>query len=411
MTTPLKTFSAVYLLAFSIGCNDASFEGTTGGSKSAKNKKEPESEISPEEHDDEETPDLEGIDPSEEIETEDDSNATTIYEDKKSGVRREIFNFGTTAKAPLVDFVFVIDNSVSMNSILTNTAKGFDSLANDDVWPERSLVAVMSTMTGDTTNFTKTHKDISRYASIDSEPGFLDFVNKAAIDKFKAASTNVLAKKWDIDGCGDKWFKPNAKNANGDSCFKAHTQSSNHGVGCEQGISAVAQLFEKNKGKALFRKGALLNFIFVSDTHDPGCGNSTLTAPTLATLKSKIESDNVLAGIKFHALAPEKKCTAEDIFSKSYFTLTDATKGVKQDPCNLTDYSSFIKQMVTEAVKQEDGIFVTSKAPLKIVRVTLDGKEIDNYEFDKERNTISIPDLDPSKEHKIEVTYQFKTGE
>jgi hypothetical protein len=408
------SLSAVMLL---IACDGANFGGG-GGGLSQKEKKEKKDSAADDDDTDSDTDkdDLGDIDLGDSdhvkevtLDNNTDGNASAVYDDTESGVRKEVFNFGVEVKAPLVDFVFVIDNSVSMKQIVTNTASGFDSLASDKVWPERAQIAVMSTMVGDRANLKTTHPGISRYNGIDQEPGFLEFVDKKAIADYKAAVPK-FAGEWPVTGCSEKWFKPADKNSAGDSCFKAHTQSSNHGVGCEPGITAVSQFLDKNKGQARFRKGALVNFVFVSDTHDPGCGNNDLKTqlPQLTAIRTKLETDNVITGLKFHALAPAAKCTGEELYGKSYYSLVDATKGYKEDPCNLKDYSAFIRQMVVEATKQEDGVFVLSKDPKKIIKVVVDGKTTDEYEYDENKGTIVLKDLSAGEDHKIEIIYQYK---
>ncbi len=400
----------ICLLSSFVACDSANFGGEGGGLSTKKDNPKKENEQIATAPDDQEK-DIDDVDQIKPVELDNtsDGNATSVFDDVEAGLRKEVFSFGPKAKAPMVDFVFVIDNSVSMQEILTNTASGFDSLANDDVWPTRSMISVMSTMVGDRSNLTKTHPGISRYNGIDSEPGFLDFVDEKSIKSFRSVAAKGVLDKWSIDGCAGKWFKPEEKNANGQSCFKSHTQSTNHAVGCEAGITAVAQFLEKNKGKSRFRKGALVNIIFVSDTHDPGCDNKDLknNIPSLDAIKTKLSADNSVVGLKFHALAPDDKCTSEDLNGESYFPLITATKGLKNDPCKIKDYSAFIKDMVVEAVKPESGVFIMSKTPTKILKVLVDGKAVTDYVFEKDTGILTISSLSNTSDQKIEVTYKY----
>lgn len=100
-------------------------------------------------------------------------------------------------------------------------------------------------------------------------------------------------------GCESKWFAPTQKDGSGNPCIAAAFQSKNSCTGTEAGILAFQQLLEKNKGKSIFRQGAIANVIFVSDTHDPGInpGNKTGQAIiekhlSFAELKEKVLEDN-----------------------------------------------------------------------------------------------------------------------
>ena len=108
-----------------------------------------------------------------------------------------------------------------------------------------------------------------------------------------------------------------AKNSSGESCIAAATQSTFSSLGVEAGIHAVEQLFLKHSGQALFRPNALVNIIFVSDTHDPGINSQQLkdARASYAELLDLASVDNRIASLKFHALAPVERCTGEDFTS------------------------------------------------------------------------------------------------
>ena len=52
----------------------------------------------------------------------------------------------------------------------------------------------MSTMHAGPNDFTKTGLGINRYTGIDYEPGFLDFVHKAAVDKYLDEAEDIFTE-------------------------------------------------------------------------------------------------------------------------------------------------------------------------------------------------------------------------
>ena len=326
----------------------------------------------------------------------------------KDGERRETFEFGPDAVSPLVDFLFVIDNSCSMRNILNKVSAGMRTIATRrEVLPEKPLMAVMSTMVAKFDDFSTTGPGVSRYSTIDEEPGFLAFVDKAAIDHFRTANP-AMAGNWSIDGCTGPWFAPDATNGNGQYCIEAATQASLSCLGAEAGITAFEQLLKKHAGRRLFRQGAQVNVIFVSDTHDPGINNATLRAniKSYDELRALAARDNVQGGLKFHAIAPFQKCV-ESFQEASYFDLTDASGGRKGDVCTETDYAEVLSEVVETGARRGDPVFVLSRPVTKLVSVTLDGVGTTDYTFDSKNNALTIPGLAGDAEGKVEVVYRY----
>ena len=106
-------------------------------------------------------------------------------------------------------------------------------------------------------------------------------------------------------------------------------------------------LLLKHKDNKLFRKGALLNVIFVSDTHDPGRNEPSLITnrKNYAQLNALTNQYQDVRSLKFHAISPASKCSAEALHDFSYHALVDDSKGEKGDVCTLTDYSEYLKAM------------------------------------------------------------------
>jgi hypothetical protein len=308
------------------------------------------------------------------------------------------------------DYVLVMDNSVSMNAIVANVKNAFKALvAQPGVFPADTLMAVMSTMIGDEANLAMTGKGIDRYTGIDAEPGFLDFIYKGAIQNYRAQVNASRAGKWPLDGCDQRWFKPDEKDAAGIYCLEASLQITASSVGAEPGIHAFKQILQKNAGKALFRPKAIVNVIFVSDTHDPGVGNDDLlkSIPSYSEIRALADKSNSIQSLRFHALAPEQQCagTGEGVHTKSYYKIAADSNGSKADVCTLANYGEFLKKTILES-KAKEPVFTLEHPATEIVKVTVDGIEVKDYQLNSEKNGITIPGLDPTKKSMVVIEYR-----
>ena len=335
----------------------------------------------------------------------DKGNATEIEQIDRVTIA-EFFDFGNNSASPSVDYLIVLDNSCSMDAITEAVKSGFLSLLDKNVLPERSQVAVMSTLTASDDNFNITGRGIAKYDGIDAEPGFLDFINKSAIDNFKANSSD-FTDQFPLNGCENKWFSPNQTNPAGNFCLESALQTAKSCLGAEAGILAFKQLLEKYEMQ-LFRSSSILNVIFVSDTHDPGVNNLKLmeATPDYTDLVTATNKHNILAGINFHALAPDSKCTDESLHNKTYYTLAAESRGYTLDPCIEDDYSEFMHQMVTESQSPNRAVFTVSQEPQRILSIHVDGMPWEDYQFLNTR-TIEVKGLDAEERHQIEIIYEF----
>ncbi|MDP6935444.1 MAG: hypothetical protein QGG40_21160, partial [Myxococcota bacterium] len=59
------------------------------------------------------------------------------------------FSFGDGARTPVADYLFVVDDSVSMEMVLDKFRAGFVALADSDVFPEDARIGVMNTTPAD----------------------------------------------------------------------------------------------------------------------------------------------------------------------------------------------------------------------------------------------------------------------
>lgn len=322
--------------------------------------------------------------------------------------RTELFQFGGDSKSELVDYVVVLDNSCSMEGIGEKVASGFLSLATSAQLPAKAKIAVMSTMHADPSNLNRTGIGIRRYTGIDDEPGFLDFVDRAAIENYRKSSPNN-AHKWALNGCENKWMSASDLDGNGQSCVVAATQSTNYCVGAEAGVRAFDQLIDKHANNSLFRRASVLNVIFVSDTHDPGTTvNALQSVPSYKNLVSKTLSKHNLAGIKFHAIAPSAPCTFEGSHEQSYYKLAKESEGLTEDPCKFTDYDDFMADMADISGEASLPVFSVSKPIKKIHSVRVNNQEVTDF-IKVDPFSIKIPSLEDKKDmtFNIEIDYSY----
>ncbi len=304
------------------------------------------------------------------------------------------------------DYILVIDNSSSMATITDKVKNGFKSiLTTPNVFPPLARIAVMSTMTGASDNLSLTGLGISKYLGIEYEPGFLDFINKASIVQYKAKVT-PFATRWPLEGCDQKWFEPTAKDSQGEYCLTSTLQTTGYGVGAEAGIRAFKQLIQKNINTTLFRPQAIVNVIFVSDTHDPGTDFLDTNVPSYPEINALVGQSNKIKSLRFNAIAPDAPCpnSVEKVYTKSYFAITDASMGQKADVCTLADYSGFLQKLILASKTLEPKFPLDSPAS-KINKVTVDDIEILTYTLSPTKDSIIIDGLDPKKVSRIKVDY------
>ena len=328
----------------------------------------------------------------------------------------ENFSYGGLDNNPKVDYLFVVDNSSSMNEILDNVREGIDSLeAKPEVFSKDSRIGVMSTMIGQLKSeggdLNKLSSFLRSYRGMDSEPGFLSLVDSTSHTKYMGEIDEKYKAKWYLPPCQNKWFKPGENHPNGHSCFKAATQNSEYPLYVEAGIKAFEQFLEKNSGSNIFRQNSIVNVIFISDTHDPGFKLDPEYPVTRLTYKrflEKAKGNSSILDLKFHAIAPfnnSAKCSTEGLHEESYFQLVEESGGEKGDVCKLNDYSEIIEKMVVKG-KIAQPLFTLKEPVKKITSVLVNNREIYNYDFKPELNSIFIPSLEAEEKVSIAVVYQ-----
>jgi len=307
--------------------------------------------------------------------TGDGGNAYAAWEDAQ-GRRLEAFDWGAGARNQVVDYVFVVDNSVSMRSVIGKVRKGFESL-DTDAFPPETRIAVLSTLPADPDDLSRLHNAVPPKV-LRHDAGFGHFVSAKTIRRAKRVKR--LASSYPMEGCGDDgWFRPGETNAAGESCLVAHTQSTLMVAETEAGLTAFKQLLQRNEGQLTFRPGAAVNVVFVSDTHDPGVGarvaGDLLTdRPTAEELIELVDRDNVISSLRFHAIAPEVECVERWFhLGASYFDVADATGGATIDMCTAEDYRPILDQLFDDGARPIKPVFALGSKAQSVESVTVDG--------------------------------------
>jgi hypothetical protein len=326
-----------------------------------------------------------------------------------------LVRYGKDIKPSVADYLFVLDNSISMVSNATKVGQGLAAIAKE-TFPESARIAVMTTMAAADPLATSlvAHVDINRNnygACINREPGFLSFVDKASMDAFKSCGPPAeYANKYVKTACESGWFKPFDVNSAGDRCFTAALQNSFHAVGCEPGLLALEQLLQRNNGKPLFRENAAVSVIFISDEQE-GCtaaatrGNTLDAAGTSNRLRSLIENNSKVLSVKFNGIIPPvAKVPANTL---SYANVISAVGGKAFDISSPTaDYNSMIEQLIQAKVDNTASEFSIPAMSKKVTSVEVDGVVTSGFTFDSSRSKVSVQGLDPNKTVDIRIRFE-----
>lgn len=297
-----------------------------------------------------------------------------------------------TVKTP-TQYLIVIDNSVSMDPYISKVRSGFAGIGLS-AYPENSQIAVINTMVADYADPNNTHSGLKKYTDIKKEPGYLDFVDDAAIKNFKASSApSEYRNKFSKKGCS-KWFKPGETNADGSSCVDAHLQIAGSVIGCEPGMHAFEQLVKKHPA-GLFKSGHQLQVIFVSDEPGPGCNNAELLAkcPSALDLKTAaLNNTKDLVDVRFHGIINDSNgrgCNYGSVVRENMGSLLD----IKDSP--VSAYKNIIESIVSEK-RSSVATFSLAKNISKILAIVVDGAPYTGKWFiaDNKLTLTELPDRD-----------------
>ena len=157
-----------------------------------------------------------------------------------------------------VDYLFIIDNSSSMDAIIAEMKQGFIDIVEKGN-PSKLKVGVMSTAVKEG------QKEKSKLN------GFKSLVTRASIKRNPD-------RKDHGQGCVEGWFSPREKDgtATNKYCMEIASNFVTYGTSVEPGLTSFDRFLEEQKNDSPFRKNAALNVIFISDTHDVGQNNRKL---------------------------------------------------------------------------------------------------------------------------------------
>ncbi|NBX16247.1 MAG: hypothetical protein EBR09_02665 [Proteobacteria bacterium] len=268
--------------------------------------------------------------------------------------------FEVSASSPPSDFVFVVDGSRSMETLIGKIMDGFETINSAD-YPPDTKMAVMNMLShkldnpsealaaesiwslysedlaeNNRTDFRSTFTLENVKLFLDAQPGYLKFINSASVAaykqkadtlsysyKYNVANSPTITEKlerllrpgktnstYPLPVCQNAWFTPTETNEYSQRCLRAAMQI-NEIVHIESGLTAVHQMLKKNKAMPLFRDKAAVHFVFISDTHDPGdSGFANFTGymeklPKFADIESAArETSTPIRSVKLHGVVP-----------------------------------------------------------------------------------------------------------
>ena len=290
-----------------------------------------------------------------------------------------------SAQHPDVDILFVVDESSSMNSILTEVRAGLESTSLID-FPQNTKIAFTNMAPAALDDqgeilFSQSYVRNQLAESIPFYPGFMKLVSETSIANFLAQPdlpAGLLAN-FSEPGCGE-WFSPGETNRNGVSCIEAASQIALTGTGIEAGVVSLYQLTQgfTQRGKKLFRDGSVANVVFISDTHDAGGGyygrsRAYSEMPSVDELKSTILANNSnIADVKFSGIVPVPEqgnplLSGLNTIGELALTLEDV-EDLSGEQLNDFSYLDFIKETGGVAVHAQNSNW--TQAMEQLIRTT-----------------------------------------
>jgi hypothetical protein len=312
--------------------------------------------------------------------------AVASWEKEAGRMRMETFQFGPS-DTPVADYLFVIDDSTSMNRMLEKFHRGIDSLIEPGAFPAHARIAVMNTTPADAEKPRKPHGLVPYSDGYRKVPGFRALVSKRRIEAYREIADPAVAERFDLDGC-TSWFSPQQLNSQGHPCLEAHTQLSLLRSKVEAGSVSLRQWLERTAGKERFRPGAAVNIVFISDTHDPGMlppQNPNRSEayedlldqqPSYGELMNLVEKDDLVSSFRLHAIAPMEEC-GESWEIETYALLAEESDGLSLDFCEAEDYGALIKEIAEAGAKIQRPVFPLGYTAQEIQSVSLEGEEVD----------------------------------
>ena len=324
-------------------------------------------------------------------------------------VVEETFRFGSDAPT-LTDVLFVVDGSTSMASLVDSVRDGMAGLATDGVFPPNTRVAVTNMTPRSFRAPGEVYRSVRRKELMRLEPGFGGLVSEAKLAAVRETlAGEVYAERVDLTGC-DAWFEPTERSPDGASCLVAHTQILEASSGVEAGLLAAGQLALATPD--LFRPGAAVNIVFVSDTHDPGLpvdhrnyDDLVTVRPDPAQLAAGILKRRPVASVRMHAIAPAEPCTFEGFESPVYHEAAAATGGSSLDICTAEprDYVQLMRSIAEEGSRPTRAVLALGSEAEQVESVFVGGRPVD---FRLEGRALFLDEALPDRAQDVSVRYR-----
>lgn len=282
------------------------------------------------------------------------------------------------ATADRADYLFVVDPSVSMAKVNGLMRAGFESLQPEEFGRE-ARIAVISTTPRAFGPGRNPHPSVQDPEGALRDPGFQKLVQGRDIAAWKRMANA------DAETACDGWFAPGDKLSDGTPCLQAVTELPLYKANAEAGLLAVKQLLQSQGDEPLFRDGASVNIVIVSDTHDPGlpagAGRDALTAqrPDYDELVQLVTRANAVASLKVHAIAPSEACSPLEDWAgigTSYYDVALASGGRIVDVCTTEDYTPIFRELGVTAMTRTHAVLDLGADAGKIKSVQVNGEPI-----------------------------------
>ncbi len=320
---------------------------------------------------------------------------------------REPFTVSPRTSYPKVDILFVVDESASMSVIIERVFDSFETLSKS-VWATEARMAVTNMYPADVpsigpVDYTLPYREKATLTRSGTHysPGFMRLVTASTIADYKAGFPSN--PNFPQAGCNKEWMLPGDQDGGGKSCLRAAVQINQSAIGTEAGAISLKQMIEKStaNSKKLFQDGALVNVVFISDTHEPGSDyfghpGAAARTPTYAEIKAAAMANNstiqdvkisgfvpvpptgdpLLTGLRVLGPVPatlaDSKISSEEVNGFSYIPLIKASGGIATH-AGQPSFSGMIKEFVDDLGVPQDVIVVLAHTATKINSVVLNG--------------------------------------
>jgi len=351
-----------------------------------------------------------GVDPSNPLSADRagvDDGANEVVEDDTID---ETFEIDTQEAAPVADYLFVVDSSVSMAGIIRDVRQGLTAIGVDG-FPEGTKIAVMTTTPAALDGSGEPFPGVVDIEEARIDPGFQQLIDGESLVTWK---NERKAARYTNEGCNGGWFAPDDRNDLGVPCVLAITAVPLYAANAEAGLVAVKQLLLARGSEPLFRDGAAANIIFISDTHDPGLGRGKMREklirfrPDYRELSTLVNDANVVSSLKVHAIAPMTECVQGESWKgigTSYFDVAKASGGVIVDVCTADDYSAVLTDMTDVGARPTHGVFTLENKAAEVLGVEVDGQAV-GFSVKRDGKVIKLDAKLPASKSSVKVSYR-----